>query len=52
MKYPYQSDNPIRKRDLSGIDGFDIVAVISEGRAQRSSTKTKDFFNLDLMNSK
>ena len=53
MKYPYQGSNdPIRNRDSLGIDGSDIVVVLSEGRSQRSSAKTKDFFYLDLMNSK
>ena len=53
MKYPYQgSDDLIRNRDSSGIDGSDVVAVLSEGRSQRSSAKTKDLFDLDLMNSK
>ena len=53
MKYPYQgSDDPIRNKELSGIDGSDVVALLSEGRSQRSSAKTKDFFDLDLMNSK
>ena len=53
MKSPYQGlDDPIRNKDSSGIDGSDIVAVLSEGRSQSSSAKTKDFFDLDLMNSK
>ena len=53
MKYPYQvSDDLIRNRESLGIDGSDVVAVLSEGRSQRSSAKTKDFFDLDLMNSK
>ena len=53
MKSPYLgSDDLIRNRDSSGIDGSDVVAVLSEGRSQRSSAKTKDFFDLDLMNSK
>ena len=53
MKYPYQgSYDLIRNRDSSRIDGSDIVAVLSQGRSQRSSAKTKDFFDLDLMNSK
>ena len=45
-------DDPIRNKDLSGIDGSHVVEVLSEGRSQRSSAKTKDFFDLDLMNSK
>lgn len=53
MKSPYQGlDDPIRNRDLSGIDGFDVVAILLEGMSQRSSVKTKDLFELDLMNSK
>ena len=53
MKYPYQgSDDPIRNIVSPGIDGFDVVVVLLERRSQRSSTKTKDFFDLDLMNSK
>ena len=53
MKSPYQGlDDLIRNRDSSRIDGSDVVAVLSEGRSQRSSAKTKDFFDLDLMNSK
>ena len=53
MKYPYLgSYDPIENKDSSGIYGSDIVAVLSKGRSQRSSTKTKDFFDLDLMNSK
>ena len=52
MKYPYQgSYDLIKNRDSSGIDGFDVVAVLSEGRSQRSLAKNKDFFDLDLMNS-
>ena len=53
MKSPYQGlYDPIKNRDSSGIDGSDVVAVLSQGRLQRSSAKTKDFFDLDLMNSK
>ena len=53
IKSPYQgSDDPIRNRDLSGIDGSDIVVVLLEGRSQRSSKKAKDLFDLDFMNSK
>ena len=53
MKCPYQgSDDLIKNRDSLGIDGSDIVAVLSEGRSQRSSAKNKDIFDLDLMNSK
>ena len=53
MKSPYQgSDDSIRNKDSSGIDSSDVVAVISEGKSQRSSAKTKYFFDLDLMNSK
>ena len=53
MKSPYQGlDDPIRNKDSSGIDGSDVVAILSEGRSQRSSAKTKDLFDLDLMNSK
>ena len=36
MKSPYQgSDDPIRNRDSSGIDGSDVVPVLSEGRSKR-----------------
>ena len=53
IKSPYQgSDDPIQNRDSSIIDGSDVVSVLSEGRLQRSSEKTKDFFDLDLMNYK
>ena len=53
MKYPYQgSDDPIKNKDLSEIDGSEIVGVLSKGRSQRSSAKTKDFFDLDLVKSK
>ena len=53
MKSPYQGlDDPIRNRDLSRIDGSDVVAVVSEERSHISSAKTKDFFDLNLMNSK
>ena len=53
MKSPYQgSDGSIRNKDSSGRDGSDVVAILSEGRSQRSSTKSKDFFEFDLMNSK
>ena len=53
MKSSYQGlDDPIINRDSFGIDGFDVVAVLSKGRSQRSSAKTKDLFDLDLMNSK
>ena len=53
MKSPYEgSDDPIRNRDLSGINGSDVVSVLLERRSHRSSAKTKDFFDLDLINSK
>ena len=53
MKSPYQgSDNPIRNIDSSGIDGSDIVSILLQGRSQRSSAKTKELFDLDLINSK
>ena len=53
MKSPYQgSDDPTRNKDLSGIDGSDVVLILSEGRSQRSLAKNKYFFDLDLMNSK
>ena len=53
MKCPYQgSDDLIRSRESSRIDGSIVVTVLLEGRSQRISTKTKDFFDLDLMNSK
>ena len=53
MKFPYQgSDDLIRNRDLSRIDGSDVVAVLSEGRSHRSLAKTKDFIDFDLMNFK
>ena len=53
MKSPYQgSDDLIRNRDSSGIDGSGVVAVLSEGRSHRSLAKTKDYFDLDLINSK
>ena len=52
IKSPYQgSNNAISNRDSLGIDGSDVVLVLSEGRSQRSSAKTKDLFDLDLMNS-
>ena len=53
MKFPYQgSDDLFGNRDSSEIDGSDVVGILSEGRSQRCSAKTKDFFDLDLMNSK
>ena len=53
MKSSYQgSDDPIRNIDSFGIDGSDVVSILSKGSSQRSSAKTKDFFELDLINSK
>ena len=53
MKFQYQgSDDSIRNKDSSGIYGSDVVVVLLEGRSHRSLAKTKDFIDLDLMNSK
>lgn len=45
-------DDEIRNIDSSGIGSLDVVSFLAVGRSQISSKKTKDFFDLDLMNSK
>jgi len=42
----------IRKRDSSRISSLDIVLVLVEGRSEINSSKTSDFLNLALVNSK
>lgn len=50
---PYHaSDDKIRNRDSSKIDGSTYESMEVEGRSQSNSAKTNDFFDLDLMNSK
>ena len=52
-KYPYhRSDDLITNKYSSRMDGFDVDSMLLEGRSQISSVKTKEFFDLDLINSK
>jgi len=42
----------IRNRYSSKIDAYDVKSLEDEGRSQSNLAKTRDFFDLDLMNSK
>jgi len=49
---PYHgSDEKIINNDSLGIESSDVDLESGEGRSHISSAKTKDLFNLDLMNS-
>ncbi len=50
---PYHGSlDDIRNKDSSMIDALDVESLDDDGKSHSNSAKTRDFFDLDFMNSR